>query len=396
MAEIILEGISKQFGATEVVRDISLQLPDKEFVVLLGPSGSGKSTILRMIAGLEKPSAGKIYIGERRVDALEPKDRNIAFVFQTYALYPHMSVRRNIAFPLIMRHWKWYYHVPILSSFMNRHLENRPDIKAKVDRAGEILGLSDYMNRKPKQLSGGQRQRVAVGRAIVREPAAYLMDEPLSNLDAKLRSQMRSEIIKLYGSVQTTFVYVTHDQVEAMTMGTRIVVLHNGVIQQYDTPKRIFDCPANTFVAQFIGSPPMNILHCQVIDRERVRVSNVVFPLDAALSQMIDDYDLVGKEVLLGIRPERINLSSMADGHSLHATVTIVENLGLETLAQFSIDGTAQTSIVQKEGATLSARLPGYIQVRPGDAVDLSLDLNGASLFDLQNGKRFLARDEKS
>ena len=259
-----------------------------------------------------------------------------------------------------------------------------------------MLGITHLLSRKPRQLSGGQRQRVAVGRAIVREPKVFLFDEPLSNLDAKLRSQMRSEIIKLYSSVQTTFVYVTHDQVEAMTMGTRIVVLHNGIIQQYDTPKRIFDCPANTFVAQFIGSPPMNILHCQVIDRERVRVSNVVFPLDAALSQMIGDYDLVGKEVLLGVRPERINLSSMTDGHSLHATVTIVENLGLETLAQFSIDGTAQTSIVQKEGATLSARLPGYIEVRPGDAVDLSLDLNGASLFDLQNGKRFLARDEKS
>jgi len=394
MAEIILEGIAKQFGTTEVVRDISLQLPDKEFVVLLGPSGSGKSTILRMIAGLEKPSAGKIYIGDRRVDALEPKDRNIAFVFQTYALYPHMSVRRNIAFPLIMRHWKWCYHLPILSTVMNRYLENRPDIKQKVDRAGEILGLTGYMNRKPKQLSGGQRQRVAVGRAIVREPAAYLMDEPLSNLDAKLRSQMRSEIIKLYNSVQTTFVYVTHDQVEAMTMGTRIVVLHNGVIQQYDTPKRIFDCPANTFVAQFIGSPPMNILQCQIIDRQRARISEVVFPLDATLAQMIDEYDLVGKQVLLGIRPERINLSAQSDAPALRATVAVVENLGLETLAQFAIDRAAQTSIVQKEGATLSARLPGYIEVRPGNAVDLALDLRGASLFDPQSGKRFLAHDE--
>lgn len=279
---------------------------------------------------------------------------------------------------------------------MNRRLENRPDIKDKVDRAGKILGLTSYMNRKPKQLSGGQRQRVAVGRAIVREPAAYLMDEPLSNLDAKLRSQMRSEIIKLYNSVQTTFVYVTHDQVEAMTMGTRIVVLHNGIIQQYDTPKRIFDCPANTFVAQFIGSPPMNILRCQVIDRGRVRISDAVFPSDTALAEMIGDYDLIGKELLLGIRPERINLSSSSDTPSLRTTVAVVENLGLETLAQFSLDGAIEASIIQKEGTSLSARLPGYIQVRPGDAVDLSLDLQGASLFDPASGKRFLTREEKT
>ncbi|CAG0940640.1 partial sulfate transport system ATP-binding protein, partial [Anaerolineae bacterium] len=314
MAEIKLEGISKQFGATSVVREIDLTIPDKEFVVLLGPSGSGKSTILRMIAGLEKPSAGKIYIGDRRVDPLEPKERNIAFVFQTYALYPHMTVERNIAFPLMMRHWKWYYHLPILSTIMNRRLQNRPEIKERVQRAAEILGLTEYMKRKPKQLSGGQRQRVAVGRAIVRDPAAYLMDEPLSNLDAKLRGQMRSEIISLYNSVQTTFVYVTHDQVEAMTMGTRIVVLHNGIIQQYDTPKRIFDHPVNVFVAQFIGSPPMNIFHCQVLDQQHVKTSEIVLPVDGSLSQMIGKYGLVGKEVLLGVRPERVSLSANGNG----------------------------------------------------------------------------------
>src|SRR5215471_4105256 len=240
MARVLFEHVYKRFGNVEVVKDINLDIVDKEFLVLVGPSGCGKSTCLRMVAGLEDVSEGEIFIGEKVVNNVDPKDRDIAMVFQNYALYPHMSVYDNLAFSLKLR------HIP------------QKEIKRRVDDASDILGIKALLTRKPRQLSGGQRQRVALGRAIVREPKAFLMDEPLSNLDAKLRVQTRSEITKLHQRIQTTIIYVTHDQVEAMTMGSRIAVLDSGVIQQVGAPQELYDYPVNRFVAGFIGSPAMN------------------------------------------------------------------------------------------------------------------------------------------
>ena len=242
MSNVVLKNVIKKYDKNVVINNINLEIKDKEFVVLVGASGCGKSTILRMIAGLEEITSGEILIGDKKVNDIPPKDRDIAFVFQSYALYPHMTVRENIAFGLKMRK------------------VDKKIIEQKVNEAAEILDLTEYLDRKPKQLSGGQRQRVALGRAIVRNPKVFLMDEPLSNLDAKLRVQMRSEIKKLHEKLQTTFIYVTHDQTEALTMGDRIVVLDKGVIQQFDTPEAIYNNPANTFVAGFIGSPQMNFI----------------------------------------------------------------------------------------------------------------------------------------
>ncbi len=242
MARVQFEHIYKRFGKVEVVHDVSIDIKDKEFLVLVGPSGCGKSTCLRMVAGLEEPSEGEIYIGDRLVNGVDPKDRDIAMVFQNYALYPHMTVFDNMAFGLKLRHFQ------------------KNDIKKRVEEAAGILGLEQLLKRKPKELSGGQRQRVALGRAIVREAQVFLMDEPLSNLDAKLRVATRAEIIKLHQRIQTTVVYVTHDQVEAMTMGDRIAVLNGGIIQQLGAPQELYDHPSNIFVAGFIGSPAMNFL----------------------------------------------------------------------------------------------------------------------------------------
>ena len=248
MANVTLKNVVKKYDTKTIINDVSLEIQDKEFLVLVGSSGCGKSTILRMIAGLEDITDGQIFIGDKCVNNVHPKDRDIAFVFQSYALYPHMTVYENIAFPLKMRNLK------------------KDEIDKKVKEAAEILDLTEYLNRKPKQLSGGQRQRVALGRAIVRNPKVFLMDEPLSNLDAKLRVQMRSEIKKLHEKLQTTFIYVTHDQTEALTMGDRIVVLDKGIIQQAGKPEEIYYNPANTFVGGFLGSPSMNFIPCKVQD----------------------------------------------------------------------------------------------------------------------------------
>src|SRR5215217_4535162 len=247
MAGVTLDHVSKIFGEVKAVNDLTIQIHDKEFLVLVGPSGCGKSTALRLIAGLEEATAGDIYIGDRRVNDVAPKDRDIAMVFQSYALYPHMTVYDNLAFGLKLR------RTP------------KSEIDRRVKEAAEILGLGNLLARKPKQLSGGQRQRVALGRAIVREPQVFLMDEPLSNLDAKLRVQTRAELIKLHQRLQTTVIYVTHDQVEAMTMGSRIAVMRDGILQQLDTPQSLYDRPANTFVAGFIGSPSMNFFDAKVV-----------------------------------------------------------------------------------------------------------------------------------
>jgi len=257
MPRIRFNGITKNYGDHQVIKTFSADVPDNEFLVLLGPSGCGKSTMLRMIAGLTDITAGQLEFDGTVVNGTEPKERDIAFVFQSYALYPHLTVRANIAFPLLMSRFKPYHHLPVVNTLMRRRVLRDPDVDAQVRRVAEMMELTGYLDRRPRTLSGGQRQRVAVGRALIREPSMYLLDEPLSNLDAILRSQMRAEISALHQRVGKSFVYVTHDQVEAMTMGTRIIVLNEGVIQQYGTPKEIYDSPANTFVARGIRRPPV-------------------------------------------------------------------------------------------------------------------------------------------
>lgn len=307
MANVVLKNISKSFGEKEILKKINLEIKDGEFVVLVGASGCGKSTLLRMIAGLETQSRGHIIINNEVIDNLAPKDRNIAMVFQSYALYPHLNVRENISLGLKVRHCA------------------KCEIERRVKRASEILKLEEYLNRKPKELSGGQRQRVALARAIVREPSVFLMDEPLSNLDAKLRSEMRSEIKKLHQKLQTTFIYVTHDQTEALTMGDRIVVLNEGVIQQVDTPDNIYNNPANTFVATFMGTNPMNLTE-GVIDSGFLKFGNVTINMENLI------LNTNKRKVIVGIRPEKIAASYAPEYHfnqmRFSAEINFEENLG--------------------------------------------------------------------
>src|SRR5574344_374661 len=316
MAEVILKDLKKAYekSKTNVIDGINLEIKDKEFLVLVGASGCGKSTILRMIAGLEEITGGEIYIGEKKVNNVPPKDRDIAFVFQSYALYPHMTVYENIAFGLKMRKY------------------DKLTIDKKVHEAAEILNLEDLLERKPKQLSGGQRQRVALGRAIVRSPKVFLMDEPLSNLDAKLRVQMRSEIKKLHEKLQTTFIYVTHDQTEALTMGDRIVVLDKGVIQQIDTPENIYNNPKNTFVAGFVGSPPMNFIEADY-KNEALYFDKFSIPVNDLQKEAIAQR----YKVLVGIRPE--NMTNPDGQVRFSVEVDMSEMLGSEKSAYFYIGG---------------------------------------------------------
>jgi multiple sugar transport system ATP-binding protein len=330
MSNVILKNVKKVYDNNKtVINDVSLEIKDKEFVVLVGASGCGKSTLLRMIAGLEGISSGEIYIDDKKVNNIPPKDRDIAFVFQSYALYPHMTVRENIAFGLKMRK------------------VDKATIEKKVQEATEILNLTEYLDRKPKQLSGGQRQRVALGRAIVRNPKVFLMDEPLSNLDAKLRVQMRSEIKKLHEKLQTTFIYVTHDQTEALTMGDRIVVLNGGDIQQVDSPDEIYNNPKNTFVAGFVGSPQMNFIEGKDLNLD--------------------------ENILYGVRPEKM---TKADGDiKLEVEVDISEMLGSEKIAYFNIG--------QKR---CSAKLEPEIQI--GKTLNLSIKSSDLYKFDINTGER--------
>lgn len=326
---ISLRHIHKLYdGGVEAVRDFNLDIADQEFVVLVGPSGCGKSTTLRMIAGLEEITDGELYIGGRLVNDVEPKDRDIAMVFQSYALYPHMTVYENMAFALKLR------KTP------------KAEIARRVREAAETLDIVPYLDRRPKALSGGQRQRVAIGRAIVREPSVFLMDEPLSNLDAKLRNQMRAEIIKLRSRIHTTFVYVTHDQTEAMTLGDRIVIMKDGLIQQVGTPQEVFDHPANLFVAGFIGSPQMNFLDAKlelcghayeaVLSHDggqaRIRLP------DAAQQKLADKKTPSGESVIVGIRPEHIKLSDAAEG-GLTGRIDVSEMMGSEVYLHTLTDG---------------------------------------------------------
>ena len=316
MATGLLKGIKKVYdNQVTAVHDFDLEIQDKEFVVLVGPSGCGKSTTLRMVAGLEEISEGELQIDGRKVNDLASKDRDIAMVFQNYALYPHMTVYENMAFPLKLRK------------------TSKAEIDRRVREAAEILDITEYLDRKPKALSGGQRQRVAIGRAIVREPKVLLMDEPLSNLDAKLRNQMRAEIIKLRHKINTTFIYVTHDQTEAMTLGDRIVIMKDGFIQQIGTPQQVFDHPANLFVAGFIGVPQMNFFDAQLVVRDnryKVQLLDAEMELNEPMQQRLRAANVSGQAVTLGIRPEHITYGALAGQHSFEGTVDVSEMMGSE------------------------------------------------------------------
>ena len=358
MAGVRFDNVVKRYGTVSVIEDLSLEVKDREFMVLVGPSGCGKSTALRMIAGLEDITAGTISIGDRVVNDLQPKDRDTAMVFQTYALYPHMSVRENMGFGLKMR------KTP------------KDEISRRVDDAAGILGITSLLDRKPKQLSGGQRQRVALGRAIVRNPAVFLFDEPLSNLDAKLRVQMRAEITKLQQRLQTTSVYVTHDQVEAMTMGHRIAVMNAGRVQQVGTPLDVYDRPANVFVAQFIGTPPMNFFPAKVADG-RVEGASFAVPLPETMREISGD-------VLVGIRPENL-LQPGATGRGqtgqISGTVDLVELVGHEAVVHIRAGETP-----------LIATFDAHHAPRVGETITAGVELERMHLFDARTEARLSSR----
>ena len=360
MAGLTLKGIKKIYPGNEYysVKDFNMEIADKEFIVLVGPSGCGKSTTLRMIAGLEEISEGELCIDGNLVNDKAPKDRDIAMVFQNYALYPHMTVYENMAFGLKLK------KVP------------KAEIDEKVRKAAKVLEIEDLLKKKPKQMSGGQRQRVALGRAIVRQPKVFLMDEPLSNLDAKLRVQMRAEISKLHKELQTTFVYVTHDQTEAMTMGTRIVIMNKGEIMQVDTPQNAYDDPQNLFVAQFIGSPQMNILKA-VVAEEAGEVVAKVGELNIKLSEnhqkSLKSENQIGKDVYVGIRPAGINMLSKEDNASgtvFEEKIIVAEMMGSETFLH-----------LDTQGNRIVSRIDAHHKVAAGDKVRLEIPVDKISLF---------------
>jgi len=350
MGSISFRDVKKSYGDTQVVHGIDLEVADGEFIVILGPSGCGKSTLLRMVAGLERISGGEIAIDGSVVNDLEPAERDIAMVFQNYALYPHMSVFRNMAYGLTIRGMA------------------KDEIERRVAKAAEILELGPYMQRRPRELSGGQRQRVAMGRAIVREPRAFMFDEPLSNLDAKLRVQMRLEIHKLQADLGTTSLYVTHDQVEAMTLGHRIVVMNEGRAEQIGTPAEVYETPATTFVAGFIGTPPMTLINGKIAsDGGAVELSGGVrLPINGAGGEP-------GRPVIAGVRPE--NLEPVADG-PIELRAKMIEVLGADQIAHLTADG-----------IDLPARLPRQMHIAPGDLIRLAVDSTAIRLFDPDSGR---------
>jgi multiple sugar transport system ATP-binding protein len=365
MATVTFEHISKLYGQIKAVDDLSLEIREGEFMVLVGPSGCGKTTSLRMIAGLEDISLGTLRIGDRVVNDVPPKDRDIAMVFQSYALYPHMTVRDNLAFGLKLR------HVP------------KQEIERRVNEAAGILDLGRYIDRKPKALSGGQRQRVALGRAIVREPAVFLMDEPLSNLDAKLRVQTRAEIARLHQRLKTTIVYVTHDQVEAMTMGNRIAVMSDGRLQQVGTPQELYDFPLNRFVAGFIGSPSMNFMDVSLSGADgsaTLDAPGVTIPVPDRFREMMRTS---GKTLVAGIRPEHFELGAMAEGASasVSGVAEVVEYLGNEELLHVTTNSKDLVAIVDSSQ-----------RVMPGQNITLRVPLEKVYLFDPESGLTLDAR----
>ncbi len=361
MADLQLKGIYKRYaGNVTAVSDFTLDIEDKEFIILVGPSGCGKSTTLRMIAGLEEISEGELYIGGQLVNDVAPKDRDIAMVFQNYALYPHMTVYENMAFGLKLR------KTP------------KAEIERRVKEAAKILDIEHLLDRKPKALSGGQRQRVALGRAIVRDPKVFLMDEPLSNLDAKLRVAMRTEINKLHKRLQTTFIYVTHDQTEAMTMGTRIVVMKDGIIQQVDTPANLYTKPYNMFVAGFIGSPQMNFINANLVQKDdglyaEFNGESIRIPEGKASREEIKPY--IGKEVVIGIRPEDLHddeaYVSTCPNDIVKANVDVTEMMGAETYLYLTIAGKPFVARVNQRSTS-----------KIGDKIDVAFDTNKLHIFD--------------
>ncbi len=404
MASLSLRNICKVYqSGVKAVSDFNLEIEDKEFIVFVGPSGCGKSTTLRMIAGLEDISSGELYIDGRLVNDVVPKDRDIAMVFQNYALYPHMTVYDNMAFGLKLR------KMP------------KPEIDAKVKEAARILGIEMYLSRKPKALSGGQKQRVALGRAIVREPKVFLLDEPLSNLDAKLRAQMRTEITKLHNRLATTFIYVTHDQTEAMTMGTRIVVMKDGLMQQVDTPQNLYDYPCNQFVAGFIGTPQMNFFDA-VLTKQGDKVyaefagQKVVIP-QGKVAKIVDaeSYINTGKQISLGIRPEDIKFDQTVINSIPEAVVNcrvdVVEKLGSETLLYCNFNTTLAAdettaagkealaalaaqgkSIYDEDGVTMVARVDSRAVVERDQVIQLAFDTQHIHMFDKETEQTLLSR----
>ena len=358
MAEVELKGITKVYdNSVKAVDEVNFTIHDKEFVVVVGPSGCGKSTLLRMIAGLEEISEGELLIDGSLVNNVPPKDRDIAMVFQNYALYPHMTVFENIGFGLKLRKY------------------SKPEIEKRVKEAAQTLDLMEYLNRRPKQLSGGQRQRVAVGRALVRNPKVFLFDEPLSNLDAKLRVQMRTEISKLHKLLGATMVYVTHDQTEAMTMGDRIVVLKDGKVQQIDTPINMYNKPANKFVAEFIGAPSMNFLKGEIkkVNKSVIVINKgtVELNLSQALEDRLESYD--SENIIVGIRPEDIYISDPDSG--IVVQVEVVEPMGNETFIYFMLDG-----------KKMIARIASSIIIKPTDEINVKINTEKIHLFDTDSG----------
>jgi multiple sugar transport system ATP-binding protein len=395
LAEVTLESVSKVYGEDVVaVRDMSLDIRDGEFVVLVGPSGCGKSTVLRMIAGLEEITNGRVFIGDEVVNDLPPRERDVAMVFQDYALYPHMNVRENMGFALKLRK------------------VNRAEIARKVEEAARILSIESFLDRKPRVLSGGQRQRVALGRAIVREPKAFLMDEPLSNLDAKLRVQMRTEISKLHNRIGTTTIYVTHDQTEAMTMADRIVVLKDGVVQQVASPQDMYEQPANVFVAGFIGSPAMNFIRAR-LERANSGLNAAFGPARISLSHgELGSY--VGKEVVLGIRPEHVEDAGLAGDvaagadapNTIEIEPQVIESMGSEKYVYFELpksqiarlDSIEETTDEGAEGAgstddfgdMMVARVSTGSGARRGEAMLLTVDASRIHIFDTDTGESII------
>ena len=360
MASLSFKHIYKKYpGGVTAVSDFCLEVKDKEFIIFVGPSGCGKSTTLRMIAGLEEITEGELFIGDRLINDVAPKDRDIAMVFQNYALYPHMTVFDNMAFGLKLRK------------------VNKEEIKRRVEEAARILDIEHLLQRRPKALSGGQKQRVALGRAIVREPAVFLLDEPLSNLDAKLRATMRTELTKLHKKLETTFIYVTHDQVEAMTMATRIVVMKDGIIQQVDTPQNLYDLPCNIFVAGFIGTPQMNFVNCRLVEKNGAVYLNFAenmlkLPDEKGKAEELKDY--IGKEVIAGIRPECIADSPMnvaASENVVSAYVDVTELMGNEIFLYLTIGETRLTSRVSSRSNS-----------RAGDTITIAMDTSRMHIFD--------------
>lgn len=374
MAGVVLRNLTKSFNDVTAVNSINLEIRDKEFMVLVGPSGCGKTTALRMIAGLEESTSGEILIGDRVVNDVSPKDRDIAMVFQNYALYPHMTVYDNISFGLRLKRTD----VGGVWPFNTKRTFTKEEIDRRVQEAAEMLDLKQLLHRKPKELSGGQRQRVALGRAIVREPKAFLMDEPLSNLDAKLRVQTRAELIKLHRRLQITTVYVTHDQVEAMTMGDRIAVMNKGVIQQCDKPLTLYNHPANLFVAGFIGSPAMNFVDVKIVAQDGLLIADAgAFQVVLPPKQAERARDHVGKTCLWGIRPEDIydkqlvGLVQSVPGNTIQVDVDVIEPLGNDVEMYLKVGEIA-----------LIAMIDSASPAKIGDRIDVVFDMEKTHLFD--------------